>query len=103
MFVLPYVLVHHFVLQIPNVHPIVPCTQGHNNQVGITVLDHTGDASPDPLGELHVLGHDRHPLGVDGAEHGVLEQGGEVGLGRLLKSQDGNSLEPAAGFRNLNK
>ena len=96
----PYVLVQHL-LQIPNVHPIVPCTQGHNNQVGITVLDHTGDASPDPLGELHVLGHDRHPLGVDGAEHGVLEQGGEVGLGRLLKSQDGNSLEPAAGFKVL--
>ena len=49
-------------------------------------LEHTSGAAPDPLGELHVLGHDGDPLGMDGAEHSVLKEGGEVGLRRLLKS-----------------
>ena len=38
-------------------------------------------------------GHDCHPLGVDGAEVGVLEEGDEVRLGGLLESDDGGSLE----------
>ena len=49
-------------------------------------LEHTSGAAPDPLGELHVLGHDGDPLGMNGAEHSVLKEGGEVGLRRLLKS-----------------
>ena len=42
--------------------------------------------SADPPGELDVLRHDGHPLGVDGAQVGVLEQADQVGLGSLLKS-----------------
>ncbi len=37
----------------------------------------------DPARELDVLGHDGHPLGVDGAQVGVLEEAHEVGLGGL--------------------
>ena len=55
-----------------------------------------GPLSADSPSELDVLGHDGDPLGVNGAEHGVLEQGGEVRFRSLLKSQDGNCLEPRA-------
>ena len=98
-----HVRAQHFPLQIQNVNPKVPCTEYHNIPVRVSVLEYTRGAAPYPLGELHVLGHDSHPLGVDGAKHSVLKQGGEVSLSRLLKSQNGNSLEPAAGFSYLNK
>ena len=49
--------------------------------------------SADAASELDVLGHDGDPLGVDGAEVGVLEEGDEVRLGGLLESDDGGSLE----------
>ena len=47
----------------------------------------------DAAGELDVLGHDGHALGVDGAEVGVLEETDEVRLGRLLEGEDGGGLE----------
>ena len=47
----------------------------------------------DAAGELDVLGHDGDPLGVDGAEVGVLEERDEVGLGGFLEGDDGRSLE----------
>ena len=47
----------------------------------------------DAAGELHVLGHDGHTLGVDGAEVGVLEETDHVGLSSLLESEDGGGLE----------
>jgi hypothetical protein len=49
--------------------------------------------SSDAAGELDVLGHDSHTLGMDGAQVGVLEEGDKVGLGSLLEGQDGGSLE----------
>ena len=39
----------------------------------------------DTAGQLDVLGHDGHTLGVDGAQVGVLEQTDQVGLASLLK------------------
>eukprot|EP00216_Chloropicon_sp_CCMP2111_P002389 CAMPEP_0198246424 /NCGR_PEP_ID=MMETSP1446-20131203/45967_1 /TAXON_ID=1461542 ORGANISM="Unidentified sp, Strain CCMP2111" /NCGR_SAMPLE_ID=MMETSP1446 /ASSEMBLY_ACC=CAM_ASM_001112 /LENGTH=317 /DNA_ID=CAMNT_0043930745 /DNA_START=1232 /DNA_END=2182 /DNA_ORIENTATION=+ len=45
-------------------------------------------------GQLDVLWHDGDPLGVDGAQVGVLEESDEVGLRRLLESKDGGALEP---------
>merc|ERR1719341_2519108 len=48
----------------------------------------------DPPGELDVLGHDGNPLGVDGAQVGVLEEPDEVGLSRLLEGHNGRTLEP---------
>ena len=59
-----------------------------------------GPLATDPPSQLDILGHDGHPLGMDGAEHSVLKEDGEEGLSRLLKSQNGNSLEPEAEFRN---
>jgi hypothetical protein len=47
----------------------------------------------DAAGELNVLGHDRHTLGVDRAQVGVFEKTDEVSLGRFLESHDGRSLE----------
>jgi len=47
----------------------------------------------DSAGELDVLGHDGHTLGVDGAQVGVLEETNEVGLGGFLESEDGGALE----------
>ncbi len=47
----------------------------------------------DTAGKLDVLGHDGDALGVDRAEVGVLEQRGEVRLGRLLQRHDRVRLE----------
>ena len=41
--------------------------------------------STDPPGQLDVPGHDGDPLGVDGAQVGVLEEADQVGLGSLLQ------------------
>ena len=57
----------------------------------------TGDLSTlatDTAGQLDVLGHDGHTLGVDGAQVGVLEETDQVSLAGLLKSHDGRALEP---------
>ena len=48
-------------------------------------MSQLGPLSPDPPGQLDVLGHDGDPLGVDGAQVGVLEEADQVGLGSLLK------------------
>jgi len=53
-----------------------------------------GTLSTDSPGELDVLGHDGDPLGVDGAQVGVLEESDEVSLAGLLESHDGGALEP---------
>jgi hypothetical protein len=50
--------------------------------------------STDSAGQLDVLGHDGHTLGVDGAQVGVLEETNQVSLGSLLESHDGRGLEP---------
>jgi hypothetical protein len=44
-----------------------------------------GPLAADASGQLDVLGHDGHALGVDGAQVGVLEQADEVGLGGFLE------------------
>ena len=53
----------------------------------------SGSLTTDSAGELHVLGHDGHTLGVDGAEVGVLEESDHVGLSSLLEGEDGGGLE----------
>ena len=50
---------------------------------------HLSTLSTDAPGELDVLGHDGHPLGMDGAKVGVLKETNKVSLTGLLKS--GNS------------
>ena len=60
-----------------------------------------GTLSTDPPRQLDVLGHDGDPLGMDGAEVGVLEQPDEVGLGCLLQGHDGGALEAEVGLEVL--
>ena len=55
----------------------------------------------DPPGQLDVLGHDGDPLGVDGAQVGILEETNQVGLAGLLEGHDGGALEPQVGLEVL--
>ena len=59
----------------------------------IQALTRLGTFATDASGQLHVLGHDGHSLGVDGAEVGVLEEADKVSLSGLLESEDGAALE----------
>jgi len=72
--------------------PSAPTTTytASNSEVSLSTL------ATDTAGELDVLGHDGDALGVDRAEVGVLEQRGEVRLGRLLQGHDGVRLEAQA-------
>ncbi len=47
----------------------------------------------DSTGELDVLRHDCHTLGVDSAQVGVFEETDEVGLAGFLEGHDGGALE----------
>ena len=55
----------------------------------------------DPPGQLDILGHDGDPLGVDGAEVGVLKETNQVGLASLLESHHSRALEPQVGLEIL--
>ena len=66
---------------------------GHWNELGTL--------SPDPPGQLNVLRHDGHPLGVDGTEVGVLEEPHKVGLAGLLESHHSGALEAEVGLEVL--
>ncbi len=57
--------------------------------------------SADAAGQLDVFGHDGDPLGVDGAQVGVLEQADQVSLAGLLQSHDGGALEAQVGLEVL--
>ena len=50
--------------------------------------------STDTASQLDVLGHDGHPLGVDGTKVGVLEQTHQVRLASLLQGHHSRALEP---------
>ena len=60
-----------------------------------------GTLATDPPGQLDVLGHDGDPLGVDGAQVGVLKEANKVGLAGLLEGHDGRALEPQVGLEVL--
>ena len=47
----------------------------------------------DAAGQLDVLGHNGHTLGVDGSQVGVLKQAHQVGLSSLLEGQHSAALE----------
>ena len=49
--------------------------------------------STDAPGQLDIFGHDGNALCVDRAQVGVFEQTNKVGLGGLLKGQNGRALE----------
>ena len=58
-----------------------------------TSLSSSGPLSADPASELDVLGHYGDPLGVNGAEVGVLEETDKIRLGSLLQGSDSSALE----------
>ena len=47
----------------------------------------------DSAGQLDVLGHDGHTLGMDGTQVGVLKETNQVSLRSLLQGHDGRALE----------
>ena len=51
--------------------------------------------------ELNILGHDRHALGVDGAEVCILEKRHNVRFSSLLQCHNGTALEPKVAFEFL--
>ena len=57
--------------------------------------------STDPTCQLDVLGHDGDPLGMNGAQVGVLEETNEVSLAGFLKSSNSRALEPQVGLEIL--
>ena len=62
---------------------------------------HSGGFTSNAKGQLHVLGHDGHPPGVDGAQVGVLEQRHQVGLRSLLQGADSRRLKPQVDLERL--
>ena len=70
-------------------------------QYNTHISERLGALSADAAGELDVLGHDGHALGVDRAKVGVLEEANQVGLSGLLEGKDGGSLEPQVGLEVL--
>ena len=55
----------------------------------------------DAAGQLNVLGHDGHTLGVDGAQVGILEQTNQVCLSSLLQCKHSRALEAQVGLEIL--
>ena len=62
---------------------------------------HLSTLATDTAGQLDVLGHDGHTLGVDGAQVGVLEQTNQVGFAGFLQGHDGGALEAQVGLEVL--
>jgi hypothetical protein len=63
--------------------------------------DRLGTFATDSSGQLDVLWHDGHTLGVDGAKVSVFEETNQVGLGCLLEGRDGGGLESQVGLEVL--
>ncbi len=49
--------------------------------------------SSNAAGQLNVFGHEGDPLGVDGAQVGVLKQTDQISLASLLQGHDSRALE----------
>ena len=58
-----------------------------------TVIRSLSPLTTDPSGQLDIFGHDGDPLGMDGAEVGVLKETHKVSLTSLLKSHYSRALE----------
>jgi len=55
--------------------------QDHQKSINRTAAERSSALAADATGELNVLGHDRHSLGVDGAEIGVCGEAVSRGIG----------------------
>ena len=79
------------------------CTDKANGGGGTTAVlrARSGALATDAAGELQVLGHDGHALGVDRAQVGVLEEADQVRLAGLLQGDNGRRLEAVLGTATL--
>ena len=57
--------------------------------------------STDAAGELDILGHDSHTLGVDSTQVGIFEKTNQVSLSSFLEGQHGRALESKIGLEIL--
>ena len=78
---------------------VVQCTCNVKLRVYLNITPEStgyisGPLAADPSGQLNILGHDGHPLGVDGTEVGVLKESHQVSLTSLLESHHSRALEP---------
>ena len=53
----------------------------------------------DATGQLNILGHDGHTLGMDCTQVSVLEETYEICLGGFLQGEHGQTLETQVGLR----
>jgi len=60
-----------------------------------------GSFAANAPGQLDVLRHDGHSLGVNGAQVGVLEETDQISLAGLLQRHDGGALEAQVGLEVL--
>jgi histone H3 len=72
-----------------------PSNQNHAGRHSLVAL------TTEAAGKLDVLRLDGDTLGVDGAQVGVLKEGDEVRLDRLLQSTDSGGLEAEVGLEVL--
>ena len=78
----------------PQMHPrTVVVLKQHHFLSALVETRRLGTLATDAAGQLDVLGHDGHTLGVDGSQVGVLEQAHQVGLSSLLEGQHSAALE----------
>ena len=73
----------------------------HLEQVWELQAQCLGALATNAAGQLDVLGHDCHALGVDSSKVGVLKQAYQICLCSLLQSQDGAALEAKVGLKVL--
>src|SRR3978361_2418217 len=62
-----------------------------------------GSFAANAPGQLDVLRHDGHSLGVNGAQVGVLEETDQISLAGLLQRHDGGALEAQVGLEGLGR
>ena len=60
-----------------------------------------GAFTSDSSRQLDIFGHDGHPLGVNGAQIGVLEEPHKVSFSSFLKSTNSSALESEIGLEIL--
>ena len=77
------------------------CPKKGTDNVLIQINLNLSTLATDTAGQLDVLGHDGHTLGMDGAQVGVLEQTDQVSLAGFLQGHDGGALETQIGLEVL--
>ena len=77
------------------------CIKVINKYYGKELFPSSPKLATDPTGQLHILGHDCDPLGMDGTQVGVLKQSNKVGLAGLLQSLYRRGLETNRGEEGL--